>query len=41
VGSYDGKLTFGFTADPRLVPDIDYFAECVGSVISELQAASE
>lgn len=40
VGSFDGKLAFGFTADPRLVPDIEFFAGCVAEVVKELQELS-
>ncbi len=41
VGSFSGRMTFGFTADPRLMPDVDLFAGYVEEAFTELtQAAS-
>ena len=36
VGSYDGKMTFGFTSDPRLLPDTDRFRDFVAEAFEEL-----
>ena len=36
VASFDGRVTFVFTADPRLMPDVDRFAAHVGDAFSEL-----
>jgi len=36
VASFDGRVTFVFTADPRLMPDVDHFAAHVREAFSEL-----
>ena len=38
VGSYDGTFNFMFTADPRLVPDVEMLRDQVADVLAELQA---
>ena len=40
VVSYDGQISFGFTADPRLMPDIDRFRDLVDVAFNELQSAA-
>lgn len=37
LGSYNGKMTFSFTADPRLVPDLEKLTEFVARAFNELQ----
>ena len=39
--SYDQKMIFNFTSDPRLLPDLDVFAELVDSAYTELLAAAK
>lgn len=41
VGSYNGQFTFGFTADPRLMPDLDAYAALVEASLSELMGAAQ
>ena len=41
VGSYAGAFTFGFTCDPRLVPDVDRFAACVAEAFTEIRALAQ
>ena len=41
VGSVDDKFNFGFTADPRLVPDLARFAGYVEAAFAELQQAAQ
>ena len=36
VASLNGKMTFGFTADPRLMPDVDLFKDFVAEAFEEL-----
>ena len=31
IGSLNGNMTFGFTADPRLMPDLDHFRDMVAA----------
>jgi diacylglycerol O-acyltransferase / wax synthase len=38
--SYNQKLTFGATADPRLVPDVWFFADCLRESFAELRDAA-
>ncbi|MHB8574572.1 MAG: WS/DGAT/MGAT family O-acyltransferase [Dehalococcoidia bacterium] len=38
--SYDQKLTFGATVDPRQVPDVWRFAECLRESFEEMRAAA-
>lgn len=39
--SYNQKLTFGTTVDPKLVPDVWFFAECIRASFDELREAAE
>jgi WS/DGAT/MGAT family acyltransferase len=41
VVSYMGKMDFGFTVDPDLVPDVDALAAQVPRAFEELEAAAE
>jgi WS/DGAT/MGAT family acyltransferase len=41
VVSYMGKMDFGFTVDPDLVPDVDELVEQIHRAFEELQAAAE
>ncbi len=36
VATYDGKIIFNLTADPRLLPDLDVMRECVERSLGEL-----
>jgi WS/DGAT/MGAT family acyltransferase len=38
--SYNQKLTFGATADPALVPDVWFYAQCLRESFEELRAAA-
>ncbi len=40
VLSYNQKLTFGATVDPRLVPDVWLFADCIRDAYEELKEAA-
>ena len=39
--SYRGRIDFGFTADPSLVPDPWFLAEGIPLALQELRAAAE
>ncbi len=39
IVSYNQTLTIGVTVDPRLVPDVWFYAECLGDAFRELGAA--
>lgn len=41
VNSYDGVLNFNFTADPRLLPDIDELSNLLAETIAEIKQAAE
>jgi len=41
VVSYMGKMDFGFTVDPDLVPDVHDLVECVHRAFEELSSAAE
>ena len=36
VGSYNQKMYFNFTADPRLLPDLELFSDLVEEAFNEL-----
>jgi hypothetical protein len=38
--SYNGRVCWGFNADPGLVPDLDAFVELVGDSLENLAAAA-
>jgi len=38
--SYNQKLTFGATADPRLLPDIWFYAQCLRESFEEVRDAA-
>jgi WS/DGAT/MGAT family acyltransferase len=38
VGSYNQQMIFNFTADPRLLPDLNFFSDLVDDAFSELLA---
>lgn len=37
--SYNGTISFGITSDRQIMPDIDFFVECLKKAFSELQVA--
>jgi diacylglycerol O-acyltransferase len=39
--SYNQKLTFGTTVDPKLVPDVWFFMDCIRGSFDELRDAAE
>ncbi len=41
VGSYNGKLMINIISDRNILPDIDYFRECVEVAVSELLDAAK
>jgi WS/DGAT/MGAT family acyltransferase len=41
VASINGVLGFGFTADPRLLPDVDRFAELVAEAFADLAKVAQ
>ncbi len=40
VGSYNGQMVFGFTADPRLMPDLQQFRNLAADCFAELTEAA-
>ena len=40
IFSYDGKITFTFTACREMLPDPDFYAQCIQASFDELKAAA-
>jgi diacylglycerol O-acyltransferase len=41
IGSYNQVLTIGATVDPKLVPDVWFYADCLRESFAELRGAAE
>lgn len=41
IGSYDGRMTFCFTADRQAMPDPELYEECLAGAVEEIVAGAK